>query len=92
MAGSDKLQNSSLQMWPKLAICTVFFLFAIAAFTALSCINTPSPSQTMVEDLKLPEHGDTALLTGVVSPADEGRDHIWPDHPVEYQTMPPTSG
>lgn len=47
---------------------------------------------TAVEDLKLPAHGDTALLTNVISPEDEGREHIWPDHPVEYKTMPPTSG
>lgn len=92
MTGSDKPQDSSLQVWHNLAICTVFFLSAVAAFTALSCINTPSPSQSVVEDMKLPQHGEAALLTGVVSPADEGRDHIWPDHPVEYRTMPPVSG
>ncbi|MGB8706599.1 MAG: DUF3105 domain-containing protein [Dehalococcoidia bacterium] len=51
-----------------------------------------TPSQAALEDLKLPAHGDTTLLTNVISPPDEGRDHIWPDHPVEYKTMPPTSG
>jgi hypothetical protein len=51
-----------------------------------------TPSQAALEDLKLPAHGDTTLLTNVITPPDEGRDHIWPDHPVEYKTMPPTSG
>ena len=92
MAGFDKPQQSSRHLWPRLTICAVFFLFTIAAGSALSCLNSPSPSQTTSEDLKLPAHGDATLLTSVISPPDEGREHIWPDHPVEYQTMPPTSG
>jgi hypothetical protein len=92
MAGFDKPQQSSWQLWSQLIICSVFFLFTIAAGSALSCLNSPSPSQATLEDLKLPAHGDTTLLTSVISPPDEGRDHIWPDHPVEYKTMPPTSG
>ena len=92
MAGSEKSQQGSRQIWPRLTICSLFFLFTIAAGTALSCLNSPSPSQAALEDLKLPAHGDATLLTGVISPPDEGRDHIWPDHPVEYQTMPPASG
>jgi len=92
MAGFDKSQRSSRHLWPRLTICAVFFLFTIAAGSALSCLNSPSPSQTTSENLTLPAHGDTTLLTSVISPPDEGRDHIWPDHPVEYQTMPPTSG
>ena len=92
MAEFDKPQQSSRQLWPRLTICSVLILFTIAAGSALSCLNSPSPSQAALEDLTLPEHGDTTLLTGVISPPDEGRDHIWPDHPAEYQTMPPASG
>jgi hypothetical protein len=109
MAVFDKKQRGSWQLQSLLAICLVFLLFMIAAGFTLSCVNSPSPSQAVVqdlkppakgdttpltamEDLKLPEHGDTALLTNVITPADEGREHIWPDHPVEYKTMPPTSG
>ncbi|MEI6186776.1 MAG: DUF3105 domain-containing protein [Dehalococcoidia bacterium] len=92
MSGFDKPQFSSRQLWSRLTICLVYFLFTIAACSTLSCANSPSPSQAALEDLKLPAQGDAALLTNVISPADEGRDHIWPDHPVEYQTMPPTSG
>jgi hypothetical protein len=92
MAGFSKPQQRSHRMWVDVAICSVLFLVIFAAGTALSCGSGPSPTQTALEDLKLPEHGDTALLTGVQSPADEGRDHIWPDHPVEYKTMPPASG
>ena len=92
MAGSEKSRQSSWQLCPRRTICLMFFLFTMAAGSALSCLNSPSPSQAALEDLKLPEHGDKTLLTSVISTPDEGRDHIWPDHPVEYQTMPPTSG
>ena len=92
MAGFDKPRQGSRQLWPRLTICSVFFLFMFAAGSALSCMNSPSPSQTVSENLTLPAHGDATLLANVVSPPDEGREHIWPDHPVEYQTMPPTSG
>jgi hypothetical protein len=92
MAGFDKPLQDSRSLWPRLTIYSVFILFTIAGSLILSCLNNPFPPQAALEDLKLPEHGDTALLTGVISPADEGRDHIWPDHPVEYKTMPPTSG
>jgi hypothetical protein len=92
MAGLDKSQKSSRRLWTQLIICAAFFLFTIAAGSALSCANSPSPSQAVSENLTLPAHGDATLLTNVISPPDEGREHIWPDHPVEYQTMPPTSG
>jgi len=92
MEGFDKLQQSSRRLWPQLIICAVFLVFAIAAGSALSCASSPAPPQTVSENLTLPAHGDATLLAGVVSPPDEGRDHIWPDHPVEYKTMPPTSG
>ena len=92
MVGFSKPQRRSRHMWANITICSVFLLVTMAASLTLSCLNNPSPPQAALEDLKLPEHGDTTLLTGVISPADEGRDHIWPDHPVEYQTMPPTSG
>jgi hypothetical protein len=55
-------------------------------------VNNPSASQPVTENLTLPAHGDPALLTNVVTPPDEGREHIWPDHPVDYGTMPPASG
>jgi len=92
MAGFEKSQQGGWQLWHCLAVYSVFFLLLIVAGPALSCLNAPSPSQIAIEDLKLPEHGDATLLRGVISPPDEGRDHIWPDHPVEYQTMPPASG
>jgi hypothetical protein len=109
MVGFDKTQQGSWQLRSLLILCSVFFVFMIAAGTFLSCVNSPSTPQavvqdvkvpavsdptplTAVEDLKLPAHGDTTLLTNVITPADEGREHIWPDHPVEYKTMPPTSG
>jgi len=92
MVGFDKPPLACRRLWSRLTICIVFFLFTVAAISALSCLNSPSPSPVISEDLKLPEHGDTTLLTSVISPADEGRDHIWPDHPVEYQTTPPSSG
>lgn len=89
MAGFSQPRRISRQLWP---ICAVLFLIAFIAGSAFSCMSSPSPSQPAIEDLKLPAHGDATLLTGVISPPDEGRDHIWPDHPVEYQTMPPASG
>ena len=92
MAVFDKPHKSSRHMWSGLTICAVLFLFTIAAGSALACLNNTSPSQAALEDVKLPAHGDATFLTGVISPSDEGRDHIWPDHPVEYKTMPPTSG
>jgi hypothetical protein len=92
MTGFDKSEKSSRHLCPQLIICTAFFLFMVVAGSALSCANSPSPSQTVSENVTLPTHGDATLLANVVSPPDEGREHIWPDHPVEYQTMPPTSG
>ena len=92
MDGFDKLRHSSRPMWPRFIICVVFFVFTVAALSSLSCLSSPAPSQTVSENVTLPVHGDATLLTGVISPTDEGRDHIWPDHPVEYKTMPPTSG
>jgi hypothetical protein len=77
---------------PQLVVGAIFFLLMITAGSVTACLNSPSQSQAAIEDAKLPAHGDASLLTGVISPPDEGRDHIWPDHPVEYQTMPPTSG
>jgi hypothetical protein len=92
MVGFCKPQRRGRHMWANITICSVFLLITMAASLSLSCLNSTSPAQATLEDLKLPEHGDTTLLASVISPADEGRDHIWPDHPVEYQTMPPTSG
>jgi hypothetical protein len=92
MDGYNKLRQNSRRLWPLLIICALFFIFTVTAGSAISCTNSPAPSLTISEVLKLPAHGDATLLTGVVSPPDEGRDHIWPDHPVEYKTMPPTSG
>ena len=92
MAGFYKPQRRGRHMWDNITVCSTFLLVTMAASLTLSCLNSTSPAQATLEDLKLPEHGDTTLLTSVISPADEGRDHIWPDHPVEYQTMPPTSG
>jgi hypothetical protein len=94
------------QPWFKLIVDMVFITSLIAAGTAISCQNNPTSTQTIpppsqtapaspqtsIENLPLPAHGDPGLLTDVKSPPDEGRDHIWPDHPVEYKTMPPTSG
>lgn len=90
MAKLNNLWLGSLGPRRPLAICAA--LFVIVAGAAFSCTGNQSPPQPALEELKLPEHGDATLLTGVISPPDEGRDHIWPDHPVEYQTMPPTSG
>ena len=92
MVGFCKPQRRGRHMWDNITICSVFLLVTMAASLTLSCLNSTSPAQATLEDLKLPEHGDTTLLTSIISPADEGRDHIWPDHPVEYQTLPPTSG
>jgi len=92
MAGFDKSQQGSRGSWPQLIIYAAFFILMIVAGPALSCANSPSPSPAVSENLTLPAHGDATLLMNVVSPPDEGRDHIWPDHPVEYKTMPPTSG
>jgi hypothetical protein len=92
MTGFDKSQQGSRRLLMQVIICATFVLLMIVAGSALSCANSLAPSQTLSENLTLPAHGDATLLTGVVSPPDEGRDHIWPDHPVEYKTMPPTSG
>jgi len=92
MTGFDESRKHLRHVWPGLIICTILALLIIVAGSALSCANRPSTDQTIAENFTLPEHGDTALLAGVISPPDEGRDHIWPDHPVEYKTMPPTSG
>lgn len=92
MAKLSKPRWSILKLRRNFTICAAFLAVVIAAGAAFSCLDNPSLPQPALEDIKLPEHGDAALLTGVISPPDEGRDHIWPDHPVEYQTMPPTSG
>ncbi len=92
MTEFDKTPHGNRQLWPQLIVYLVLFLFLVVAGSSLSCSNSPSPSQAAIEDLKLPAHGDATLLKDVISPPDEGRDHIWPDHPVEYKTMPPTSG
>jgi hypothetical protein len=57
-----------------------------------STAERPAPSQPGIEEQPLPVHGDISLLKAVQTLPDEGRDHIWPDHPAEYQNMPPTSG
>lgn len=80
------------QLRPIRMIYPAFLLFTVVALLALSCLGSPPVKGPAIEDLKLPAQGDAALLTGVVSPPDEGRDHIWPDHPAEYQSMPPASG
>jgi hypothetical protein len=67
-------------------------VMAVASAALTSCASSPFPSQNVSENWTLPAHGDATLLTAVVSPPDEGREHIWPDHPAEYKTMPPTSG
>lgn len=92
MVELSNLRWNSRKLRRQLTIWAAVFAVMIAAGSAFSCTGNPSPPQPALEELKLPEHGDTTLLTGVISPPDEGRDHIWPDHPVEYQTMPPTSG
>ncbi|MDD5311507.1 MAG: DUF3105 domain-containing protein [Dehalococcoidia bacterium] len=92
MAGLAEPKWKSGQL--QLIVGTILFLLVISAGSALACVSgqPSSQSQASIEDAKLPAHGDASLLTGVISPPDEGRDHIWPDHPVEYGTMPPTSG
>jgi hypothetical protein len=98
MAGIATPQHGSRGLCSKLAVLSVIFVITIPVGSALSCMNSPStststsPSQATTQDIKLPADNDTTLLSGVISPPDEGRDHIWPDHPAEYKTMPPTSG
>ncbi len=92
MAGFNKSRKHVRHMWPGLIVCAILALIIIVTGSALSCANRPLTVQTISENFTLPAHGDTSLLAGVISPPDEGRDHIWPDHPVEYKTMPPTSG
>ncbi|MCX6004110.1 MAG: DUF3105 domain-containing protein [Chloroflexi bacterium] len=92
MAKFSLHKEAILKRTCRMTVPAVLFMFLILAGVSLSCQNTTSAPQTSVEDLPLPAHGDTNLLIGVKTPPDEGRDHIWPDHPVEYKTMPPTSG
>lgn len=76
---------------PAVVLVTTIIIL-VASVLAISCRSSQPPAQTAIESLPLPAHGDPNLLTGVKSPPDEGREHIWPDHPAEYKTMPPTSG
>ncbi len=92
MTKSLKLQTGIRHTWSHLTICLVLVVLATGAGSALSCQGSVPAAQPGLEVLKLPAHGDATLLANVISPPDEGREHIWPDHPVEYKTMPPTSG
>jgi hypothetical protein len=78
-------------------------VFMVLISASLSCSNKQPPAQPVtvekpltasagIEEQALPAHGDAALLKAVQTLPDEGRDHIWPDHPAEYKNMPPTSG
>jgi hypothetical protein len=68
------------------------YVLGVLALASLSCSSVLSPAQAGMEDQPLPAHGDVALLKAVQTIPDEGRDHIWPDHPAEYKSMPPASG
>jgi hypothetical protein len=98
MRKSHKLQTGICHLRSHLAICLALLIIAAVAGSVLSCRGgapaAPSaPSApSAVQDSRLPAHGDATLLANVISPPDEGREHIWPDHPVQYKTMPPTSG